>query len=229
MPDNANIPPRGPLELECRVYSTPVDRRERLHQLGVPEELLVEAVQRGVAEKLTAEIYDPATAGGYDLYRYTTRHLREGLHRRGWELSDSNNIALVRDPVDETVLIVCSGDQQTGQMIGDAPRTKRSKGDVFLEVTEVVAIDLLGYEETETRTVALPDAKVWLLLHYHAITNGQEVLRAELSRPRVAEGGTITEWSERIILYVPLPDAMPDDETGSDNGPIITPDVKIRI
>ncbi len=74
MPDNANIPPRGPLELECRVYSTPVDRRERLHQLGVPEELLVEAVQRGVAEKLTAEIYDPATAGGYDLYRYTTRH-----------------------------------------------------------------------------------------------------------------------------------------------------------
>ncbi len=100
---------------------------------------------------------------------------------------------------------------------------------MFLEVTEVVAIDLLGYEETETRTVALPDAKVWLLLHYHAITNGQEVLRAELSRPRVAEGGTITEWSERIILYVPLPDAMPDDETGSDNGPIITPDVKIRI
>ena len=229
MPDSANIPPIGPAAPQCVVYSTPVHRRERLHQLGVPEELLVEALQRGIAEKLNAEIYDPATAGGYDLYRYTTRHVREGLHRRGWELSDSNNIALVRKPIDDTVLIVCSGDQQTGQLIGDAPKTKRSKGDVFLEVTEIVAIDLLGYEETETKMVALPDANVWLLLHYHATLNGHEIIRAELSRPRVAEGGTITEWSERIILYVPLPDAMPDDETGSDSGPIITPDVKIRI
>lgn len=229
MPDNANVPPLNPSAPKCVVYSTPVHRRERLYQLGVPEELLVEALQRGIAEKLTAEIYDPATAGGYDLYRYTTRHVREGLHRRGWELSDSNNIALVRKPIDDTVLIVCSGDQQTGQLIGDSPKTKRSKGDVFLEVTEIVAIDLLGYEETETKMVALPDAKVWLLLHYHTTLNGQEIFRAELSRPRVAEGGTITEWSERIILYVPLPDAMPDDETGSDSGPIITPDVKIRI
>lgn len=229
MPDNANNPPKGPFDPKCLVHSTPVARRERLQQLGVPEELLVEALQRGIAEKLTAEIYDPATAGGYDLYRYTTRHLREGLHRLGWELSDTNNIALVREPIDGTALIVCSGDQQTGQLIGDPPKTKRSKGDVFLEVTEVVARDLWGNEETETRLIALPDAKVWLLLHYHAIIDGQEVVRAELSLPQVAEGGTITGWSERIILYVPLPDAMPDDETGSDNGPIITPDVKIRI
>lgn len=229
MPDNANVPPGGYSDPKCHIYSTPVEVRERLQQLRVPEELLVEAIQRGIAEKLTAQVYDPATAGGYDLYRYITRHVRAGLHQQGWELSDSNNIALIRDPVDGTVLIVCSGDQQTGQLVGDHPKTKRSKGDVFLEVTEVIAVDLFGDEETQTKQVALADAKVWLLLHYHTILNGHEVIRAELSRPRVAEGGTITEWSERIILYVPLPDGMPDDETGSDNGPIITPDVKIRI
>lgn len=214
---------------ECIVYSTPVARRERLQKLGVPEELLVEALQRGIAEKLTAQIYDPATAGGYDLYRYATRHLRQGLHERGWELSDCNNIALVREPFDETILIVCSGDQQTGQLFGTPPKTKRSKGDVFLETSEIVAVDLWGNEEIETRQVALPDAKVWLLLHYHDETHGQQVLRAELSRPLEAESGTITRWSERIVLYVPLPDAMPDDESGSGNGPMITPDVQIRI
>ena len=40
----------------------------------------IDALQRGVAEKLTAEIFDPATAGGYDLYRYTTRYVRKGLY-----------------------------------------------------------------------------------------------------------------------------------------------------
>jgi len=213
---------------QCIIYSTPVARRERLQSLQIPEELLVEAIQRGVAEKKTAEIFDPPTAGGYALYWYTTRHVRKGLSEAGWEMSDSNNIALIRDPLEGTVVIVCSGDQQTGQVIGDPPKTKRSKGDVFLEVSEIVSVDLWGNEEVETRSIALPDANGWLLLHYHVENGPQQVLRAELSRPLEAQSGTITKWSERIILHVPLPDALYDDEFDGDKGPVVTPDVQVR-
>ena len=128
----------------------------------------------------------------------------------------------------ELSLIICSGDHQTGQLIGGPPKTKRSKGDLFLEVSEIVATDLFGDEEVETRHVALPDAKVWLLLHYHVVERGQQILRAELSRPLEANDGMITQWSERIILDVRPADAMSDDESANDEGPVIIPDVEIR-
>ena len=229
MTEPINIGGRASSKPDCIIYSAPASRDAKLKELAIPEELLVDALQRGVAEKLTAEIFDPATAGGYDLYRYTTRYVRRGLHEAGWELSDYNNIALVRDPVKETVIIICSGDHQTGQLIGVPPKTKRSKGDFFLEMSKIVAIDLFGDEKIETRHIAPPDAKVWLLLHYHVVEPGQQILRAELSRPLEANDGMITQWSERIILDVRLADAMSDDESANDEGPVITPDVDIRI
>lgn len=229
MAEPINIGGKAPSGSDCIIYNTPLKRRDKLKELGVPEELLVESLQRGVAEKLTAEIFDPVTAGGYDLYRYTTRYIRKGLQDKVWELSDSNNIALVRDPVKGTVVIVCSGDHQTGQVIGEPPKTKRSKGDIFLEVSKIVDTDLFGEDEIETRRIAHPDAKVWLFLHYHIVERDQQILRAELSRPLEAEGGLITRWSERIILHVPLPDGMLDDESGHDEGKVITPNVMIRI
>ncbi len=219
----------GPFKPEKVVYSTPVAVREKLSMLGVPEELLIESLQRGVAEKQTAEIFDPLTAGGYDLYRYTTRYVRKGMFECGWEMSDDNNIALVRNRTDGTTIIVCSGDSQTGQLIGDDPKTKRQKGEVFLEISEFVSINLFGEREFRTRSVAQPDSNVWLLLHYHAIDNDRHILRAELSRPFEEKGGSITGWSERIILYVPLPDGRTDDESANDEGPAITPEVTIRI
>ncbi len=228
MPDQQEVPETAIIR-GCTVYATPVARREKLKSLGIPEQLLIDAVQYGVAEKLTQVVYDPATSGGIDLYRYTTREVRRGLHELGWELSDSNNIALVRNPINDTTVIVCSGDQQTGQLIGDLPKTKRSKGEVFLEVTEVQSVDLFGNEEVTTRLVAVPDKEVWLLLHYHLDCKDGQTLRAELSRPLEAEDGIITKWSERIILHIPLPDAMPDDDSGTDTGPVVIPNVKIRI
>lgn len=212
----------------CQVYSTPVDRRKRLEALGIDEQTLVVALQRGVAEKMTALFYDPRTAGGYDLYRYATRHVREQQHQRGWETKDSNNIALVRDPVNETVLIVCSGDAQTGMLIGDQPRTKRSKGDLFLEISQVLQTDLFGQEVIQKRRIAAPESKVWLLLHYHDGEGANQVLRAELSRPFEAEGGMITKWAERIILNAQLPGQVADDFNAHDTGPTFSPSAIVK-
>ena len=178
MAEPINIGGKVSSEPSCIVYNTPTTRREKLKALTVCEDLLIDAIQRGVAEKLTAEIFDPATAGGYALYWYTTRYVRKGLYEDGWELSDSNNIALVREPSEGTIIIVCSGDHQTGQIIGDPPKTKRSKGEIFLEVSEIVSTNLFGDDDVETRHVAQPDAKVWLLLHYHVVDRGQQILRA---------------------------------------------------
>ena len=216
-------------EPECIVYSTPVQRREKLRELGVSEEVMIDALQRGLAEKLTAQNDDPKTAGGYDMYRYTTRSVRSGQRALGWELVDSSNIAMVRDPQTGVTVVVCAGDSQTGQPYGDAPKTKRSKGDVFLDVSEVIAVDLFGHDVIEKRRIASPESKTWLLLHFHSVVGTQNVFRAELSLPLEANGGIITKWSERIILYVPLPGTIADDETANDTGPVILPSITVRL
>lgn len=222
------LPHDGGAPSPCQVYSTPVERRKRLEGLGIEEQTLIVALQRGVAEKMTALFYDPRTAGGYDLYRYATRHVREQQYQRGWEIRDSNNIALVRDPINETVLIVCSGDAQTGMLIGDQPKTKRSKGDLFLEISQVLQTDLFGQDVIQKRRIAPPESKVWLLLHYHEGEGAKQVLRAELSRPFEAEGGMITKWAERIILNAPLPGQVADDFIADDTGPTFTPSVVVK-
>jgi hypothetical protein len=216
-------------EPACLVFATPVQRREKLREMGVSEDVLIAALQHGLAEKLTAGIYDPTTAGGYDMYRYSTRHLRLGQCALGWELVDNKNIAMVRDPVSGITLVVCAGDVQTGVNFGDAPKTKRSKGEVFLDVSEVIAVDLFGEDVLEKRRIAAPDSKTWLLLHFHAVVGTEHIFRAELSLPLEANGGIITKWSERIILHVPLSGSMPDDETADDIGPSITPSVTVRL
>jgi hypothetical protein len=216
-------------ESVCDAYVTPLEVREKLRELGASEAVLVSALQRGLTEKMTAGIFDPTTAGGYDMYRYTTRHVREGQNRLGWELIDSNNIAMIRDPLTGVTIVVCAGDAQTGMMYGEPPKTKRSKGDVFLDISQVIAVDLFGEEVIERKRIASLESKTWLLLHYHSVVGDQHIFRAELSLPAEASSGTITKWSERIILHVPMPGSMPDDETANDTGPVITPSVTVRL
>lgn len=211
------------------VYSTPVSRREKLRELEIPEELLIKALQVGLTEKFTAQMWDPKTAGGYDMYRYTTRILRAGLCEQGWALEDGSNVAMVRHPLSGVSVVVCAGDSQTGSTFGDDPRTKRSKGDVFLGRTEMTAVDLFGEAVLETRWFAPQESKTWLLLHYHVAQGGVQYFRSELSRPAEAQNGVITGWSERILLSVPLPGTIADDETADDVGPLVTPTVSIRL
>lgn len=220
--------PGGDTGDTCKVYSTPGQRREKLAELSLEEELLVVALQRGITEKLTAMFADPKTAGGYDLWRYATRYLREQLHARGWIISDRNNVALVRDPVNGTILIVCSGDSQTGSLIGEQPRTRRSKGDFFLDISEVLSTDLFGHDVIGTRRIAAPHSKVWLLLHYHDGFGAEQVFRAELSRPYEAVSGMITKWAERVILHTLLPGEVADDSSADDQGPNFTPNITVN-
>lgn len=218
--------PKGP---ERTVYSTPIARRARLSELEIPGELLAVSLQLGVTEKLTAQIFDHKAAGGWDMFRYTTRSLRSGLYERGWKLIDSSNVAKVMHPSSGVSVVVCSGDSQTGSTFGPLPKTKRSKGDVFLGHSEMVAVDLFGESVVETRWLAPEDSKTWLLLHYHVVESGMQYFRSELSRPAEAKDGVITDWFERIILNVPLPGAITDDETADDTGPSIIPTVNIRL
>ncbi|SEB80424.1 hypothetical protein [Rhodobacter sp. 24-YEA-8] len=226
MTDQTRMSPRSG---KSNVISMPADRRAILKEMGVPEDLLIASLQRGVAEKRTAMFADPPTAGGYDLFRYTTRHVRTGLFERGWEVRNIANIATVRNPEDGTTIIVCAGDHQTGMIIGSDPKTKRPKGEIFLDVSDVASLDLFGNPIPAKRKVMSESSKVWLLLHYHSEFAGEEIFRAELSKPSVAEAGLITTWSQRIILNTTLPDSIHDDDTADDSGPEILPNVTIRI
>ncbi len=72
----------------CIIYKG-IPARNRLRDMAVPIELLIEAAQQGFVERANAEPpFDPITAEGTDAWRYPVRVVRKGLSGLGWRIDN---------------------------------------------------------------------------------------------------------------------------------------------
>lgn len=186
-----------------KIYSEPADTNSRLADLGLTEELLVEAVERGQAAWAGCAANYPIQFPGIYAWAETIVGLRERLLLMGWKRSNEGNLALTVNRTDTVTLTVSTGDEFTGNPDVD-PCTKFSKGPrtrsavlenegqyrLFPDM-RLTADDLRSINSRET----------WMLL-IHRDQQAQEV-RCELSRPiNVNKDGKVDGWAERIILAV---------------------------
>jgi hypothetical protein len=219
-----------PLENDTptRIYVSPIEVRQKLKDIGLPDEIIVRAAQSGFIEKSNSNIFDPRTAGGYDAWRYPTRVLRESLHHTGGRLEDPRNLPLVILDEYRTIFTVSSGDQQTGSVFGAEPKTKNEKGSVLKAVIEkdFSQPDLFGDPIDRARFVQTREYPIWILLLH---ITGVEI-KVEVSRPRSLDrNAQIDSWRERIIMNVVPPDSITDSIPEEDLGPDILPSVKLKI
>ena len=205
-------------------WAMPEDAGTRLAKLGLTLPGMQEAVVAYRVGLTTATANDPRNAAGYFGYAYATRWLREHLLPQGWRKCDAGGYSRVVNDNRRIAIAVSSGDENTGRIGGEAPRTKRSKGPrtVAAIAANVQQLWLFGDEEigvsAEARTrqtktgdvddfhdveqpaqefVPVDGCVTWLLLLH--VTHAE--IRAELSLPvEVDETARPGQWLERIIL-----------------------------
>ena len=188
-----------------KVYSEPIETNSRLADLGLKEELLIEAVERGLAAWASCTVNYPIQFPGIYAWAETIAGLRERLLLIGWKRSNEGNLALTLNRMETLALTVATGDEFTGNPgPGIEPCTKFSKG----PRTRSVVLENEGQYKLfpDMRLTAedyrsLNSRETWMLL-IHRDQQAQEV-RCELSRPiNVNDEGKVDGWAERIILKI---------------------------
>jgi hypothetical protein len=196
-------------------FEQPHERRSRLFELGLTEELVRGVVERGLAARRTCTAFDTPSFPGFLQWAMMHRASRELLARHEWTPDDSRNFSRVVRPDGAVALTVATGDEYTGRKSESGlpePSTKYPKGSET-DLAIVANVQLSLWEEpVSEEEVQLappqPTRQTWWLLC--AVVDGE--LRYELSCPDGQDDrGYIVSWSERII-FEPIPVAGGDDD-----------------
>lgn len=206
------------------IRSQPWDVRQRLEALcHVGPTLFETAVLTGHVALLQCTDNDPPFIPGTAAWWRTLRSLREQLlgAGSGWRKDDTGNYSLTINDDHRVSIVVASGDEMTGLIHGDDPKTKAPKG-IRTEnrVEQNAQGDLFPHLLKRPSNPGLFD--LWVLL----IHIKPEEIRAELSRPITMEDHHITGWSERIILPINKEDPERVRISPDDFGPDFDPEVR---
>lgn len=195
----------------------------RLDQLGLTVEKLQRALLRADAEARQTNDLDPPNLGGFNRWGKGVRFLREELLPDGWGYDNSRLFCRTIHHSGEFAIVVSSGDDFAGEFVpGFSPSTKYSKGETVVRAVATNEQLVLDFgPDNELPDVGSKAVITWFLL-FRAT---EDTIYAELSLPSAIDGGTISDWNERIILPPidretgePDTEDRPDDEGGYDVG-----------
>lgn len=210
--------------IERIIISEPIQVEQRLRELQstLSGELLLSALEAGMADQARTTENHPATYRGSVMYGESTCRLRELGLPLGWIRESTKNFETLVAPDGRMAIVVASGDEWTGTAsVARQPTTRHGKGLVTRRVVyrnRQAALEFVNSAEQTNAEVFAPDDDgqdkyqlTWFLLH--CLVDGE--LRSELSHPtKIDEAGKITAWSERLILgRIPgSPEVMPRPE-----------------
>lgn len=202
-----------------QLYTTSEDRRNRLTELDLTEETLVEAVQRGLAAWAGCTRNHPALYPGIAAWAETVCAIREVQIPRGWYRSDEGNLPFTVNSSGTIALTVATGDDATGRP-DEIPCTKSSKGPRTARAIEINQRQLTLFDDIRLRPQDLDELNsgrmTWMLLIHRDVLRRE--IRCELSRPvNMNEDGRVDGWAERIIL--------PSTPFGADTAEMPMPEV----
>lgn len=184
--------------METATLSEPIERRNRLAELGLDEEELQQCVARGQAAWADCTPNHPPLFRGVSAWAETTCGVREYLLPKGWKRVDDGNLPLTVNKSGNVAITVSTGDEDTGRVDGN-PWTKSSKGP---RTAEAVADNKLRYTlfGDIRKVTGKVGGRLTYILLFHRDVEAQEI-RCELSSPvKINEDGRVDGWSERIIL-----------------------------
>ena len=184
--------------MENTILSEPIERRNRLTQLGLDEEELLKCIGRGQGAWAECTDNHPALFRGVAAWAETICAIREYLLPKSWKRVDDGNLPLTVNKSGTIAIIVWTGDEATGR-VEENPSTKSSKGPRAADAVEGNLRNTLFGDIRKVRTTI--GGRVAYVLLFHRDLEAEEV-RAELSQPVKIneEDGRVDGWVERIIL-----------------------------
>lgn len=190
------------------VVDDPREVRAALRELGVPMEVLQQAVRAWQQAANGTTAFEPVTAAGSKGWFAAVGVVREAMVMLGWKMMDPYHLPLVVSPDQEVSILVTSGDAATG--LKDLwPTSKNSKGKATvvqvswngrqMAIPGIQDIVMLSRRKQKTR----PAKFTWALV----VTMKDGEARGEFSLPTAVSGSSrISDWARRYIL--------PSDENG---------------
>lgn len=193
----------------------PIDVANDLQALGIPYDILKQAILAGEYERDKCTLLDPPNAPGFIAWAKTLRRLKELLIPLGWLPTD---YTIVR-PDGHMAIIVAMGDELTGDHF-ETPKTKYPKGgttqfavsknneqlELFRKVLKKSILDNPQNDAVQT----------WMLLRNRV----DDTVLCELSFPStIGDDNRIVDWGFRIVL-TPItmkPDPTPDQGDEGDD------------
>lgn len=177
-------------QLRCSLVRTdPYDVDHRLRQLGMSRGWIWTAMERGaVAHRLAPPYGFDGNASYHAADRALSELCLEPLEA-GWHRGSFLRVPVAMNRAGTMAVGVTSGDQNTGLVADDDPRTTTLKG----PATRLIA-DQFDFSISDDDINGI---EYWIALGCWL----DEEMRCEVSRPLVPDpDGHITGWAERIIV-----------------------------
>lgn len=196
-------------ELASKIVSKPWQVRQRLKALGLTEEVVRNiAMAAGAAKASTIDV-DPSGSPGQLSYIYGVRQVRLELLPLGWVKAKYNNV--------ETTVNHKLGIQLVFQNVDAAcnvtdPAAISAKGSASRKLVASGQMELFGTAQAFGKSVLGKVPEVWLL----CVSSGADGVRAEVSCPKVYDGGQFEGFVERIWAVNEDFDLKPDHDKRDD-------------
>ena len=211
----------------ARVHAQEHERTSRLFELGLKEDWLTEAAERGLDARKRCTAFHPPSAPGFYQWAETHVALREIVVREGGRADDTGGFSTCISPNGSIAITVATGNERTGQAGLPAPETKYPRGPMThaaIEANQQIGLDLRTGASILPPEPADATYDTWILL----LNTRFDQLRMELSRPTsIGEDNRVDAWSERILLSpIDIEPTMPIIDP-DDDGPL--PDVEVHV
>jgi hypothetical protein len=176
----------------------PIEVKNRLDELGVKREDLLEVVDRMVSARNGCTANHPPGSAGWMAWSEGTCRLREIFLRLGWEKNEEFFISSICD-MSGTRIAVSNTDDGTGlEQRQPQNRSKKGSGtDHAVALNQAVFSDILA---SALNVIQLPPIPGGVVYWYLCVYADGDVVRAELSCPSSCENGYFTDFHERIVL-----------------------------
>ena len=182
----------------------PHDVRNRLAQLGLKEEWLLNAVRVGQLQRLNCTPHHPPSFPGLSAWADTIKTLRDILVPEGWLTDNPRGLPIVFLKKRRISITVATGDEATGREEFDpctkCPKGPQTRNNISNNQLKLFPNDELAHAAFE-QTTAKTGYITWLLLIHSDEREQSREVRCELSLPvGMNEEGRVDGWEERIIL-----------------------------
>lgn len=188
-----------------------------LTALRLPEDRLLDVLDRAVGERSNVTESDPAGTGGLEMRRWCTRYLRDDpdLKALGWVSCSHGQLEGIRNDDLRAKLIVVNTDAATG-MREKMPRNVAEKGASSERLIDRNAraqeMSLFGPEAENIDPIEAYD------LWFYCVHAGEKYVSAEVSRPTGIVAGFVSSFSHRILI------CRPGDRDGLRRTPVVPED-----
>ena len=191
--------------------------KSRLNEVfGLEANDIQDIIMQGLYARTNCTSNHPRTFAGLSQWANTVRALRDKTSPAGWTSSDDNNFPLCIHPSNNLVIVVQTGDRDTG-ISANNPSNRAAKGTnteqaIWSNQKQLSLFDALP----EVMLEAGNDNRIMWVLLYH-VTPSE--IRFELSLPSKIVGGKIRSWQERLVFPAIVLDKIEigDDYDGNDN------------